>query len=118
MIQLTPHIRILIAIDPLDFRRGIDGLAAVCRENFNQDPFSGTIFVFRNRRGTAIKMLCYDGGGFWLIQKRFSDGRLRWWPQSTGEPLTQLAAKQLQVLIYNGDPSTAQFAEDWRKLSF
>jgi transposase len=117
MIQLTPHIKILVAIEPADFRNGIDGLAAVCREKLAQDPFSGILFVFRNRRGTAIKLLCYDGSGFWLLQKRFSEGRLRWWPKTESEPLSTLAAKQLQILIYNGDPSTVQFAEDWRKLS-
>jgi transposase len=110
--------KILIAIEPTDFRRGIDALCAVCREKFGQDPFSGILFVFRNRASTAIKLLCYDGTGFWLLQKRFSEGKLRWWPQQTGEPLTPLAAKQLFILIYNGDPGSAQFAEDWRKLAF
>jgi len=117
MIQLPPQLRILVALEPLDFRKGIDTIAAVCRLNFNQDPFSGTVYLFRNRRATAIKMLCYDGTGFWLLHKRFSEGRLHWWPKSAGESLTQLAAKQLQVLLYNGDPDAAAMAEDWRKLS-
>src|SRR5438552_17763161 len=117
MLQRSPQMKIMIAIEPADFRNGIDGLAAVCREKLNQDPFSGIVFVFKNRTGTSIKLLCYDGGGFWLCQKRLSQGKLRWWPQTSGEPLTPLAAKQLQILIYNGDPCTAQFAEDWRKLS-
>jgi transposase len=77
----------------------------------------GILFVFRNRAGTAIKLLCYDGGGFWLLHKRFSNGKLRYWPTSEDEALSPMAAKQLQVILYNGDPSTAQFAEDWRKLS-
>jgi hypothetical protein len=91
-------------------------IAAVCRLNLNQDPFSGIVFLFRNRAATAIKLLTFDGSGFWLCHKRFSEGRLRWWPKSTGEPLTQLAAKQLQVLLYNGDPEAAGMAADWRKL--
>ena len=116
MIQLVPQLRILVALEPLDFRKGIDTIAAVCRLKLYQDPFSGTVFLFRNRRGTAIKLLCYDGTGYWLLHKRFSQGRLRWWPKQTGEPLTTLAAKQLQVLLYNGDPDGAKMPEDWRKL--
>ena len=55
MIQITPQMRILVAVEPLDFRNGIDGLGRVCREALKSDPFSGTLFVFRNKRATAIK---------------------------------------------------------------
>jgi hypothetical protein len=50
------------------------------------------------------------------MMKRFSTGRIQWWPKSTGEALTQLAAKQLQIILYNGNPDAAQLAEDWRQL--
>jgi IS66 Orf2 like protein len=62
--------RIFVATEPADFRRGIDGLAALCRQRLEQDPMNGCAFVFRNRRGTAIKILLYDGQGFWLCQKK------------------------------------------------
>jgi transposase len=68
MIQITPQMRILVAVEPLDFRNGIDGLGRVCREALKSDPFSGALFVFRNKRATAIKVLVYDGQGFWLCQ--------------------------------------------------
>ena len=116
MIQLTPQLRILLAIAPVDFRNGIDGLAAICRKHLQEDPFNGSVFVFRNRAGTAIKMIVYDGSGYWLLMKRFSQGKIKWWPKSAGEIMTPLAAKQLQVMIYNGLPEQAQMAEDWRKL--
>ena len=80
MIQVTPQMEIWMAVEAVDFRRGIDGLARVCREVLKADPFSGCLFVFRNKRGTAIKILVYDGQGFWLCQKRLSRGRFRWWP--------------------------------------
>lgn len=76
MIQITPQMRVLAAIEPADFRKGIDGLARLCKEALRQDPFCGWLFVFRNRRSTAIKILIYDGQGFWLCQKRLSSGRL------------------------------------------
>ena len=60
MIQIIPQIRILLAVEPVDFRKGIDGLAAVCRQALAADPFSGYMFVFRNRRATTIKILVYD----------------------------------------------------------
>ena len=59
MIQVTPQMRVLVAIEPVDFRRGIDGLASVCRSVLRSDPFTGTIFVFRNRRSNAVKLLVY-----------------------------------------------------------
>src|SRR5580700_55672 len=66
LIQITPQIRILVAVEPIDARKGIDSLAQLCREKLAADPFSGCLFIFRSRRGTAIKLLAYDGQGFWL----------------------------------------------------
>jgi transposase len=70
MIQVTPQMRILVAMETADFRRGIDGLAALCRRALEADPFTGTLFVFRNRRHTSIKLLVYDGQWFWLCQNQ------------------------------------------------
>lgn len=116
MIQLVPQLRILLACKPIDFRNGIDGLAALCKRELEEDPFSGTLFVFRNRRGTALKMLCYDGIGFYLFTRRFSQGRIRWWPEDQDAPIRPLEAQQLSVLLYNGLPDQASFAPAWRKL--
>ena len=82
MIQITPQMRVVVAVEPADFRKGIDGLARQCKEVLGQDPFGGWVFVFRNRRATAVKALVYDGQGFWLNHKRLSRGRFRWWPVS------------------------------------
>ena len=72
VIQITPQMRILVAVEPVDFRKGIDGLAGVCRQKLSQDPFAGYLFVFRNRRRTAVKIFCYDTQGFWCCQKCLS----------------------------------------------
>jgi len=118
MIQLVPQLRILLACEPVDFRKGIDSLAALCRNQLHEDPLSGALFVFRNAAGTALKLLCYDGLGFYLCLRRFSQGRLRWWPRSSeaDASLHPLEAQQLQVLLYNGLPDKAEFAAAWRKI--
>jgi transposase len=70
MLQITPQMKILVAVEPADFRRGIDALARLCQETLRHDPFVGTVFVFRNRKATAVKVLMYDGQGFWLCQNK------------------------------------------------
>jgi len=116
MIQITPHMKILVATKPVDFRKGIDGLAGICRRMLT-DPFSGHVFVFRNRPGTSIKILIYDGQGFWLCQKRLSKGRFKWWPKKNDAHLNQLAAYELQMLIANGNPAKCDAAPCWREIS-
>jgi transposase len=118
VIQIVPHLRVLVATEPVDFRKGIDSLACLCRQQFEVDPFLGTLFAFRNRSGTALKLLVYDGQGFWLCQKRFSKGHLQWWPRpEDGGRISTLPAEQLCVLIYNGLPRQAGMAEPWRRIS-
>ncbi|MBC8414210.1 IS66 family insertion sequence element accessory protein TnpB [bacterium] len=116
MIQITPHMRILVATEPVDFRKGIDGLAAICRQQLKADPFSGTCFVFRNRSRTAVKALIFDGQGFWLCLKRLSTGRFHWWPKQGGEGINRLLAYELQVLLQNGNPEGCQVQSDWKRL--
>jgi transposase len=123
MLQITPQMKILVAIEPADFRKGIDGLVRLCKDSLQQDPFEGAVFVFRNRRGTAIKVLVYDGQGFWLCHKRLSEGRFRWWPAVSDQNVRghdtrakALAAHQLSVLFSAGDPDRTSAAPDWRSV--
>ncbi len=60
MIQITPQLRILVAVEAIDARKGIDSLAQLCREKLDADPFSGCLFIFRSRSGKAIRILAYD----------------------------------------------------------
>lgn len=114
MIQITPQMRVLVAVESVDGRKGIDSLAALCREKLEADPFSGWLFVFRTRSAHSIKILCYDGQGFWIAQKRLSKGRFRWWPE--GGVLRTLEAHQAQLLLAAGNPETPA-APVWRKVS-
>lgn len=115
MIQITPHMRIFAAIEVVDFRKGIDGLAAFCRIKLNEDPFSGAIFLFRNRQKSSLKVLVYDGQGFWLCTKRLSKGKFHWWPKGNSASI-HLEAQELQTLLWNGNPSQASFSDYWRKI--
>lgn len=115
MIQITPQMRVLVAVEAVDGRKGIDSLAALCRQKLATDPFSGCVFVFRSRSATAIKVLVYDGQGFWLATKRLSKGGFRWWPAGA-EAARQLEAHQAQLLFAAGDPDT-QAAPVWRQVS-
>ncbi|MHB1796385.1 MAG: IS66 family insertion sequence element accessory protein TnpB [Acidobacteriaceae bacterium] len=117
MIQATPQTRILVAVEAVDFRCGIDGLARLCKQQLKSDPFSGTLYVFRNRRRTAIKILAYDGSGFWLCHRRLSAGRFCFWPASVTEVARKLAAHEFQLLILGGDPTSAKVPPAWRPLS-
>ncbi|TFG37604.1 MAG: IS66 family insertion sequence element accessory protein TnpB [Desulfobacterales bacterium] len=116
MIQITPHMRIMLAVESVDFRKGIDGLAGICRRVLQVDPFSGSVFIFRNRKGTSLKILLYDGQGFWLCQKRLSTGRFRWWPDKIDQTTKLLAVHELQLLLWNGNPSASPVGEMWKKI--
>lgn len=116
MVQLTPQSRIFVAVEPVDFRKGIDGLTTVCRQVLTDNPLSGAVSVFRNRARTALNLLVYDGQGFWLCTKRLSQGRFRWWP-TAATPSLRLSARELSVLLWNGNPERAQLAPDWRQVA-
>jgi transposase len=70
--------RMLIATCPLDFRRGVDRLAATVQTILRQDPFCGTIFVFRSKCADRVKLLVYDGTGSVMIWKRLEGARFKW----------------------------------------
>jgi transposase len=120
MIQITPQMRVMVAIDPVDFRCGIDGLSRVCRAVLSEDPMTGTMFAFRSRAAKSIKLLCYDGQGFWLCQKRMSAGKFRYWPtaEDGANPASRLLlTHEFHALIWGGNPSLAHAAPMWRRIS-
>ena len=111
MITITPQQRLMLRVEPVDFRKGIDALVGLCRA-WEQDPYDGTVFAFRNRRGTSVKLLIYDGTGFWLATKRFSQGKLKYWPNSVQE---SVCATTMAIILNQGTP--AKMSSSWRPLA-
>ena len=127
MLQLTSLSVILVATCYVDFRKGINGLVAVCKNTLILEPLNGSLFLFYNKSRTTIKILAYDGQGFTLFIKRLSQGKFKANPLKdfTGKNLSldnsytncrQICHRLLQVLINNGDPTTVKFAKDWKPL--
>jgi len=118
MIQFTSHMRILVATVPLDMRKGIDGIAALCRQTLVENPMSGAVFVFINRARKHLRILTYDGQGFWICTKRLSSGRFPYWPVPghEGDWLKQFEACEAQVLIHGGDPRQVRQLMPWKKI--
>ena len=114
MLQLTPQSRILLATQPVDLRKGIDGLAAVCRQGLGEHPLEGAVYVLRNRAGTALTLLLDDGQGSWIMMKRLSQGHFSWGPNSANARVP-LSARELLIVLWNGNPARAQMAQDWRR---
>ncbi len=108
------YIPILIfkVLKTADFRKGIPGLMGLCKKYLKQDPFSGALFVFRNKKENSIKSLIYDGQGFWLIMKKFSSGRLKWWPKNSKQ-IHQVTANELQIILAKGEPNKADLGKDY-----
>lgn len=101
----TPR-RIWLALAPVDLRRGIDGLSGIVQDVLGHSPCAGSAFVFRNRAGTRLKLLLWDGNGVWLCQRRLHRGGFVW--PAPGETSFSMTPAQWQWLIAG---------VDWQRLS-
>jgi len=90
-------VRVLVATKPVDFRKGMDGLTALVREHLRDDPFSGTVFVFRAKRADRVKLVWWDGSGLCLFAKRLENGGF-YWP-AIEDGTIKLSGAQLAALI-------------------
>jgi transposase len=97
MIVPSGAVRVLVATRPVDFRKGMDGLAALVRESLGSDPFSGVIYVFRAKRADRVKLLLWDGTGLVLVAKRLEKSSFRWPRISDG--VMRLTSSQLSALL-------------------
>jgi len=90
-------LRVLVATKPVDFRKGMDGLAALVQEHLKADPFSGVIYVFRAKRADRVKLIYWDGSGVCLFAKRLESGKFRW--PRIADGVMRLSPAQLSALI-------------------
>ena len=97
MILVPPGVRILLAAQPVDLRKGMDGLAALVQQALHADPFRGDVFIFRPKRAERVKILVYDGTGLVLYAKRLEAGRFSW--PSPADGVVRLSAAQLATLL-------------------
>lgn len=97
MIAIPPGVRVVVATRPVDFRMGMDGLAAVVERALDANPFAGDLFVFRSRRADRVKIVFWDGSGVCLYHKRLEVGRFVWPPATDG--VVRLSATQLAMLL-------------------
>jgi transposase len=102
MLTLSPAVRIYLATGATDLRRSIDGLAALVRERFAQDPLSGHLFLFRNRRGDRVKILLWDQSGFWVLYKRLEQGTFAW-PIDEDAARVEMRHRDLLLLLSGVD---------------
>lgn len=94
---LPQNPRVLIAIKPVDFRKGMDGLAALVAADLKLEPFSGIVYVFRSKRADRVKLLFWDGTGVCLLTKRLEAGRFRW--PKIADGVMRLSPAQLSALL-------------------
>jgi hypothetical protein len=104
MLGFGSSLKVWLATEAVDFRKGIDGLCGIVRERFSKNPLDGEMFVFINRSHKSIRILFYDSQGFWLCQKRLSSGRFRNWPRGskTDASIVSLVEAELSVLLRGG----------------
>jgi transposase len=97
MIIPSGAVRVLVATRPVDFRKGMDGLAALVQESLGSDPYSGVIYVFRAKRADRVKLLLWDGTGLVLVGKRLEKSSFRW--PRIADGVMRLTSSQLAALL-------------------
>lgn len=97
MILPSGPVRVYVATRPVDFRKGLDGLAALAQEELRLDPFSGVVLVFRAKRADRLKILLWDGSGMVLITKRLDDGKFAW--PAVKDGVMTLSSAQVSALV-------------------
>ena len=100
-----------LATEPADMRKGFDGLIGLVQAELDEDPFSGALFVFRNRRGNRAKILLWVPSGFWLYCKRLEKGRFRF-PEVDG-PVVTVDPTDLALLLEGIDLAGARRRSRW-----
>ncbi len=113
MLTLPASVRVWLAVEPVDMRKGFDGLSALVRNGFGADVFGGELFVFLSRRRNRAKVLFWDGGGFVLYYKRLERGRFKRPALCVHGERVELEASQLAMLLDGIDLSRVRRPARW-----
>ena len=115
MLTLPPSTRVFVATKHADMRRSFDGLMALVRDFLGEDPLSGHLFVFRNRRGDRLKILWWERDGLAIFYKRLEEGGFAF-PPGTGEsPRLEMTAADLQLVLQGIDPAKVKRAQRYQR---
>jgi transposase len=112
MFGLGPATKIYLACEPVDMRKGSDGLFGLVRDHLGQDPLSGHLFLFTNRSHTRLKVLVWDGSGLWVCAKRLERGRFGW-PDARGSSSISMRPEELALLVNGIDLTEARPRRNW-----
>jgi transposase len=111
MLSFARNTRVFLALGATDLRKSFDGLAGVTRAVIQQDPLAGHVFVFCNRPRTRLRILYFDGSGFWVLAKRLERGTFTWPSQASGGAV-EIGADEL-VLLLSGIDLAATVKRRW-----
>jgi transposase len=115
MLSFPPAVRIWLALAPADLRKGFDALAELVRQHLRDDPLSGQVFVFRNRRGDRIKLLYWDSGGYVIVYKRLKIGIFRFPTGAEGQASVTVRAAELAMLLDGVDWQNAKRSKRYQR---
>jgi transposase len=106
--------KIYIALEPIDMRKGFEGLYGLVSDPLGHDPLSGHLFLFTNKTRTRLKALVWDGSGLWVCAKRLEKGRFRW-PEAEGQPSVTMRPEELAMLVNGLDVKQTRQRNWYRK---
>lgn len=113
MISIPVQAQVFANPNPITVESDIEDQISACKKS-GFDPFSGNLFVFKDVEATLIGVLAYDGRGFQWCTKRFSEGRIAWWPNE--DKVVQISHRDLQIMLWGGNPSKVKLPPMWRPL--
>ena len=116
MFGLGPATKIYLASEPIDMRKGFEGLFGLVRDCLGHDPLSGHLFLFTNRTHTRLKALVWDGSGLWVCAKRLERGRFGW-PEGKAASSISMRPEELAMLVNGMDLSQARPRRNWLRRS-
>ena len=112
MIALRSDLKVVLAAQPVDFRKSVHTLSALVSEALRANPYCGDVFVFRSKRADRVKLLAWDGSGLWVCAKRLEKGRFRWPAAQDGRSIT-MRPEELAMLVNGLDVAEARPRKNW-----